>query len=152
MTKNLIDEIRRLADAFGTESVVKAAEKISIEADQNTVCTIIVNEGMHHLPNRILRGEVYVYSRGPMDFSSEESLQAQLSKYAKDLIEFLSSKKWSRVFVVISGHAVACMSVKLLVFRVTHMESEDWVFDGQGNYLLSDVIVRSQLRRSNQKL
>lgn len=124
---------------------------MSEEADRESVCTVIVNEGMHHIPSRVLRGDVYVYSRGPLDFSSEHNLNEQLSNYAKGLIEFLRSKKWSRVFVVISGHAVACMSVKLIVFRVTHMESEDWVFDGEGNYLLSDVIVRSQLRRSSQR-
>lgn len=115
--------------------------------DRDQACTIIVNEGMHHIPSRIIRGDVYVYSSGPLDFSSESNLKEQLSSYAKGLIEFLKSKKWSRVFVVISGHAVACMSVKLIVFRVTHMESEDWVFDGEGNYLLSDVNIRSQSRR-----
>lgn len=148
--KNLTEELRLLADLFGADSVVDAAKKLSADLEQEAVCTIIVNEGMHHIPSRIIRGEKYVYSHGPLDFSSEEALNRQLSNYAIGLIDFLKSRKWARIFVVISGHAVACMSVKLIVFRVTHMESEDWVFDGDGNYLLSDLNIRSRLRKSSK--
>jgi hypothetical protein len=153
MTKNLIDELRHLAEVFGPDSVVKAAEQVSSESERKSVCTIVVNEGFHHLPSRLLKGAVYTFSAGPLDLSSEEKLNNQMSSYIEGLVAFLRSRKWSRVFVVISGHAVACMYVKLTVFRVTHLESEDWIFDGQGNYILSDISVKTRARRlSGQSL
>ena len=62
-----------------------------------------------------------------------------------EFAKFLRSKKWQQINVVISGHPAVCMQVKLAIFRVTHIESVDWVYDGAGGYIPLNIPLRAVL-------
>lgn len=96
--------------------------------------TIIANVGVHHLPAELLRGHVFKASVGNLDFSSISSVRAEYRRILKKLAGVLKNKKWKTVYLVPFGHSTLSMQIKLLVYRVTRIETVDIFYDGQGHY------------------
>jgi len=103
------------------------------------VLTIVSNKGMHHFPDTLKRGEVYYASTGSFDFSNEGLIINQYKKSMKLLTEKLTSRQWRTIYLVPFGHSTFSMQLKLLVYRVTHIETIDVLYDGKGNYF--DVLL-----------
>lgn len=130
---------------YGPHAALSAMQSATRSITHGNACTIIVNGGLHRFPPEILVGEVYTFYEGSLDLSDESILQSFLESRLLDLATFLRSRKWKNISVVISGHAAVCMQVKLAIYRITHIESIDWVFDGAGNYLRLAIPMRRVL-------
>jgi hypothetical protein len=92
--------------------------------DENTL-TIVVNEGVHHLPEEYKRGEVFVASRGSLDLSTAESIHKEFRRTLEATARILKSRPWTRVYIVPFGPAPLSMQIKLLVYKVCGIESVD---------------------------
>ena len=106
------------------------------------VLTIVTNEGVHHLPDAYRRGVVYVASRGSLDFSSIESIHAAFRHVLSETASVLKSRSWRRVYLVPFGPAPLSMQIKLLVYRVTGLESVDVMHVSHGPRVDVDLSLR----------
>lgn len=108
--------------------------------------TIIVNKGVHHLPQEFMRGEIYFASEGSLDFSSSESVKKEMVLALSRLASKLKSRAWEKIYLVPFGPTNLSMLIKLLVYRVTHVETVDLFYTGSGSYCelhipLRDVVI-----------
>jgi hypothetical protein len=129
MTETLQELVARLGE--------KRALQILIEAEGHSraeTLTIIANEGVHHLPDTMRRGHIYVASHGNLDFSTISTVQAEYSRILTDLAHLLKQRTWKRIYVVPFGPSTLSMQIKLLVYRITRIETTDLFYDGKGNY------------------
>lgn len=152
MSSILDEQLNGLITQFGTDEIGKALRRLERLRPSQNSATIIVNEGVHKIPDALLRGEVYTVYRGSLDLTNETGLIDQLSDSLSDLADFLLSKKWSHIAVVISGHAIVNMQVKLLIYRITHLYTLDWVFDGKGSYLAMEIDLRSLILNRRRRV
>lgn len=104
--------------------------------------TIIANKGVHHLPSERLHGDVFYASEGNLDFSSIEVVKSQYETILSTLACKLKQRPWKHVYLVPFGHCTLCMQIKLLVFRITRIETIDLFYHGEGNY--SDLKVEQR--------
>lgn len=139
----LHEQLVELVNQFGAQAVDSELKRLSGEITGE--CTILVNKGLHTFPEHLFRGDVFVVYEGSIDLSSSSSIYEFVSGRLIALKKFLDSKKWRQINIIISGHAAICMQVKLAVYRITHIESTDWVFDGAGNYLPLHIPLRQVL-------
>ena len=135
-------EIASLAERYGEEVVLGEVRALALKNAPAASCTIVVNQGMHTIPDHLIVGEKFIFYEGSVDLSSEIALHRFTTSHLERLTVFLKSRKWKKVYLVLSGHVAMCVQVKLAVYRVTHVESVDWVFDGAGNYLKLDIPMR----------
>lgn len=103
--------------------------------ENKNVLTIVVNKGVHYLPRENLRGTVFYASEGNLDFSTANSVQKEFEKILKDVSVVLKSKNWRRVFVVPFGPCALSMQIKLLIYRITGIESIEVFYLGEGEYM-----------------
>lgn len=149
--KNLQAEVARLLERYSKPEIEQTLRQIEGNSDSPKSCTILINKGLHSFPDYLFRGETFVFYEGSADLSSADALEQFVVERLKALANFLKKEKWSEIGIVISGNAALCMQVKLAVFRITHIETTDWVFDGAGHYLPLRISLRSVLASvSNQ--
>ena len=144
MTNDLSSKINSLVEKYGETSVRRTLDGLTELASEST-CTIIINKGIHSFPDSLLVGEVYIFSDTSVPMESGLAIERWIVTRIKKLKKFLMKKKWSKVYLLISGHAAVCMQVKLAVYRVTHIETIDLAFDGKGNYLPVSIPMRKIL-------
>ena len=132
-SKNLGAELLELIQTHGLDTVVGELKSLQM-GREGLVLTIVTNKGVHHIPDEILRGDVFIASEGDLDFSSIESVTGEYQGILDRLSKKLKARKWSKIYLVPFGHNTLCMQIKLLVYRVTHMETVDWFYDGRGGY------------------
>jgi len=137
------DELDDVASEYGRDRAIALIKReLSRDAVSGTL-TIIANEGIHHLPDAYKRGELYIASRGNLDFSSLEIVKEQYEEILSLLAIKLKSQTWKNIYLVPFGHSTLCMQIKLLVFRVTRIETIDLFYDGRGNYEDLSIAQRS---------
>ncbi|CAM4045890.1 hypothetical protein [Bordetella muralis] len=146
---NLVLELTNLLQRYSRIEVEQTLRGLSTMDRNSDVCTILVNQGLHSFPDYVFRGEKYVFYEGSADLSSSEALADFAKERLEGLAKFLKQRKWSEVYIVISGQAALCMLIKLAVYRITHIETTDWVFDGRGNYISLKLPLRSILTSSS---
>ncbi len=146
----LREQLGQLVDQFGDAAIEAELKKLRGKNRSAEECTILINRGLHKFPDHLLRGDVHVVYEGSIDLSSSDTLQAFVRLKLLALRDFLLSKKWRDINIVISGHAAVCMQVKLAVYRITHVETTDWVFDGAGNYIPLQIPMRKLLASSGE--
>ena len=103
--------------------------------DNEEVLTIVVNKGVHHLPLDMLKGTVFFASEGSLDFSSVGSVQDEFQRIVEDVARILKSRSWKRVFILPFGPCALSMQIKLLVYRITRIESVELFYLGEGEYM-----------------
>lgn len=113
-----------------------------LKRQSDDILTIVANKGVHHLPSECLRGEVFYASEGNLDFSSIEIIKSQYEKILGDIAIELKKRSWKHVYLVPFGPSTLCMQIKLLVFRVTRIETTDIFYDGKGHY--SDLYIEQR--------
>lgn len=146
MTKtSLRTELVSLISRYGQLSVESEVARLSTKSKVVNECTILVNKGLHSFPTHLFRGEQFVFYEGSLDLSSSWALHALIVERLGALRMFLLTKKWQQVNIIISGHAAVCMQVKMAVYRITHIETTDWVFDGAGEYIPLRIPIRKVL-------
>ncbi len=129
------DLLRQAIQANGEEVVLRELRKLcAMPSSKENVLTIIANEGVHHLPEEFVRGEVYTAHEGSFDFSSPNLTHSQIRDVLIRLAEKLKSKPYHRIYLVPFGHSVPAMQIKLLVYRICHIETTDVFYIGAGRY------------------
>lgn len=144
MAKTLIE--RKLADAIsvaGRDVVERWLDDlIGQEGLEDEVLTIVVNSGVHHLPDSVIRGEVFILTRGMLDLSTELSANNEFSKALLKLSDKLKERAWKKVYVVPFGPNTLAMQVKLLVYRITHLETIDLLYHKENGYYEININLR----------
>jgi hypothetical protein len=119
----LLDDVLKSRSA---EQVVAALEGLRKNiAVEPTVLTIIANAGVHEIPQLYLRGDVYEASRGDWDASTEEALLLELKAILSRLASKLRSQRWSRVYLIPTGHPVLSLQIKSMVYRLLRFNTID---------------------------
>lgn len=103
--------------------------------------TIVANAGVHHMPESIARGAVHILSEGSLDFSSKEKAEAEFERCLTGLVRVLKSNSWKKIYLIPFGPTLLSALAKLLVFRVTGLETID-VMHVRGSYMDIDLDVR----------
>lgn len=113
------------------------------DGQSENVLTIVVNRGVHHLPEENVRGTVFYASEGNLDFSDAGSVQKEFKKVLEDVARILKSKNWKQVFIVPFGPCALSMQIKLLIYRITRIESVDIFYLGEGAYMDLEIKQRN---------
>lgn len=104
-----------------------------ISESKGNILTIIANEGRHKIPQRYLRGELFVASRGNIDLSSPEKAKNVILKIISRLNRKLLQRSWSKIYLIPTGHPTLSLQIKLAVYGVTRLNTID-VFYLNGRY------------------
>ncbi|MBP0016383.1 MAG: hypothetical protein J7647_02360 [Cyanobacteria bacterium SBLK] len=142
MDKELENLIEDCLDKLGDEEFKKGISKLLTTNDEKDVLTIIANEGIHPSSPAHNHGEIYVASRGNIDFSSQEIVREELNKILVGVAKKLKSKPWKKVYLVPFGPAVLSMQIKLLVYRILYIETVDFLYAGHGTYYDLNINLR----------
>lgn len=138
----LKNKISELIKEYGLIDVQREVENLGKEFILDGVATIICNSGMHSFPGELLRGEVFEFTSGMIDMSSKESIESCIASRLVALASFLKSGRWRKIYIIVSGHPILSMQVKLAVYRVTRLETSDWLYNGNGRYIEISLPVR----------
>lgn len=106
--------------------------------------TLIGNEGAHSIPAEYLHGEVYVVTSGNLDLSSKESTLLEYKAAVLSLIEKLKEKRWSKVYLVPTGHTTLVLQIKVIVYNILRISTVD-LFYSKGKYFELDIDYRELL-------
>lgn len=128
------------------ESELESRLRSLLQKDEGDVLTIIVNKGQHPLSDCHKRGEIYIVSEGMLDLQNPNSVFKRL---LDGLATKLKSKPWKKVYIVPFGPAALSMQVKLLVYRILHIDSIDVLHIGNNDYIDIDVKQRDFLSERN---
>ena len=146
----MIDEVQRIVDSLlesHSESEIKRALSASRKRKGARSLTVIVNFGMHALPEDILRGDVFFFSEGNVDLSAE-NVQSTMTGLSKRALKYLRSKIWENIYIVPSGHPALVVLATLVVYRVTRINpTVVYYLDGKYNDVKFDV--RSEVIKGN---
>lgn len=141
-----IDTLKSLVEAalrsVGEDRLVQELTSLSTPTDKDAeTLTIIANAGVHHLPEKLLRGQVFTASEGTLDFTSQESTTQELKEVVNKVAAKLKERDWKKIYLIPFGPTNLSMLLKLLVYRVTHIETID-VFYYNGEYREIDIQIR----------
>jgi hypothetical protein len=142
MEEEIAGLIKECQAKLGSEKFRKEIIDLLAKSDEHDVLTIIVNEGVHPSSPLHNNGEVYIASRGNIDFSSKEVVEKEFVEILIGVAKKLKSKPWKKVYLVPFGPAVLSMQIKLLVYRILYMETIDFLYAGQGDYYDLDINLR----------
>ena len=137
---DLVDLIKRLGEEEAFDILREHAEQK--KPREEDVLTIVVNRGVHHLPEKHLRGAVFYASKGNLDFSSPRSVEKEFEQVLVDVTRILKERRWKQVFVLPFGPCALSMQIKLLVYRITRIETIDIFHLGEGEYM--DLEIRQR--------
>lgn len=138
---NLDEQLRSIIVDLGPERALEILNAAR-QSKSEEVLTIVSNEGMHRVPTAFSRGTVYAASTGMLDLSSSDRVREQFNEILLRLTSVLKSRTWSKIYLIPFGHASLSMQIKLLVYRVTRLETVDLFYDGKGGYFDLDVDLR----------
>jgi hypothetical protein len=124
--------LRELIAQQGFEDAERTLRSI-VEDAAGSVLTIIPNIGIHRIPDRYLRGAVFVGSEGNLDFSSRRGVESEYKKILLKLKDKLLSQPWSRIYLIPTGHVTLSMQIKLFVYQLTRINTID-LFYLNGRY------------------
>ena len=136
-----MDDLSELIERLGKDKASDILRRYSGQRgdESDNALTIVANRGVHHLPDENLRGTVFYASEGNLDFSSAESVQEEFERILEGVARILKSRSWKQVFIVPFGPCALSMQIKLLIYRITRIESIDIFHLGQGEYMDLEV-------------
>ena len=135
-----MSDLNRLLSKIGHKKACHILEEhYTNSALAENILTIIVNRGVHYLPNEYAIGEVYYASEGNLNFSSDASVHSEHERVLSGVSNKLKSKKWNQVHLIPFGPNTLSMQIKLLVYRITRIETKDLFYAGSGGYLWLDI-------------
>lgn len=139
-----IDQLVEEATKLGVRRALDILHEENLKQDlrDHEVLTIVGNRGSHHLPDSIARGFVYYASEGNLDFSSTETVTREIEEIIIRLSDVLKAKRWRKVYLVPFGHSVIVATIKLVVYRICHLETIDLFHHKDGSY--SDIQIETR--------
>ncbi|WP_209546996.1 hypothetical protein [Ruegeria sp. HKCCSP346] len=144
MDKKLNSAIVAFTEKFSEEKLLELLRK-SIGDDPSDTLTIIADKGLHHIPKELCIGETYVFSSGQINVETDSTTQRFLVERMRELAKVLKEKNWTKVRIIVSGHALLSMQIKLLVYRILHIDSEDIAYFGPDGYRTISVNFRKDV-------
>lgn len=148
-TSDLNSLLSEAVSAHGQEHVARVLSEL-IQTDHGpTVLTIVANAGVHEIPLRFLRGEVFEASRGNWDASSEAALLSELTKLLEALARKLRARRWDRVYLIPTGHPILSVQIKAMVYRILRMNTID-LYYSSGTYFEVAIDQRAVALRAGQ--
>lgn len=144
--ENIERALRVLLEQYPEASVKSALNRISRESAKKEL-TIIVNFGMHALPEDILKGETFFFSEGNVDLSAE-GVKNTVELLSRRAVRFLRGKIWNKVYLVPSGHPLLVAMATLIVYRVTRL-SPNILYYVDGEYREVELDVRADVVGDN---
>jgi hypothetical protein len=148
---NLDEQLRAIILELGAARALEILTSAR-NSKSDDVLTIIANEGTHHLPSAFQRGMVWTASSGMLDFSSSSRVHQQFDEILERLARVLKSRTWSRIYLVPFGHVALSVQIKLLVYRITRLETVDLFYDGKGGYFDLEMELRPIIVRATSEL
>lgn len=127
----LLDEVLQTRDVEDVKAALGSL--LNQSGAERKVLTIIANAGIHEIPRRYLRGEIYEASRGDWDVSTEEALLLELKAILSRLARKLRTGSWERVYLIPTGHPVLSLQIKTMVYRVLRLNTID-LYHKAGSY------------------
>ena len=139
-----------LVERIGEEEACNVLREHLDSAQQvdKSVLTIVVNKGVHHLPRRSLRGTVFYASEGNLNFSNAKSVENEFGEILENVTRILKERKWRQVYVLPFGPCALSMQIKLLIYRITRIESIEIFYLGDGEYMDLEIEQRSIIVRT----
>lgn len=146
MTKELELLIKQFSATFGEVELTRLLETRLNYTPHEEVLTVICDDTMHQIPNELIAGESFILSTGNFNTSSGKAIADYITSRIIALCEVLNARRWSRVRLIYSGHAILAATAKLAIYRVTHIETDDVLYFGGVGYLemtlrLRDILV-----------
>ena len=120
--------------AAGAERVAEVLASLGRRETLDDTLTLISNAGVHTIPKRYLRGDIYEVSRGDWVADSRAEVQEELMRLLHGLARKLRSRAWRRVYLVPTGHPILTVNVKLLVYRLLRLNTVDLYYKA-GQYI-----------------
>ena len=135
MQRKKMEELDKLVADVGYTTAVRVLSRHARRAQsEDNVLTIVVNQGVHNVPEDLICGELFHASVGNLDFSSRESVHSEFRSVLSNVARKLKSKAWKEVYILPFGPSTLSMQIKLLVYRVTRIESTDLFYMGGSEY------------------
>src|SRR5690606_3468753 len=98
---DLMAALKSAVKAVGEDAVISTLQKMSEHGDRSqSVLTVIGNAGVHRIPIRYCRGEVYEVSRGTWDVASEDQLNRLFGDFLVGLARKLRERRWNKIYFV----------------------------------------------------
>lgn len=126
------EALQRLIETYGAAALRQ--ELTTSSANDALTLTIVANAGLHPLPTDFIKGELYIASEGNLDFSTTQTVEAEINKILSRVRKKLKEKRWASVLLVPFGHSVVSMNIKMAVFRTIRIETVDLFYFGEGRY------------------
>jgi hypothetical protein len=130
--------LQRLVRQYGEEAIKHAIFEPVLDEE----LTIISNLHLHPVPVDFIRGEVFIASEGNLDFSDRDSVKKSLTEILTITKKKLQERRWKSVYILPFGHCVVSMNIKMLVYRVLHIEAKEIMHLGQQDYAHIDIFTR----------
>lgn len=144
---DLVGLLEKLVEQDGVRKVKKSLVSLLSDSEKPTL-TIIANLGSHRIPDRYLRGEVYVASEGNLDFSSQSKVLNQYKGILGSARNKLMERTWGQIYLIPTGHVTLSLQLKMLVYRVTRMNTVD-IFYSDGKFFELEIDQRRNLSLRN---
>lgn len=119
MSIELDAKLSELIEKYSIKNVRDAVNK-QLHIQTRRELTVVVNFGMHALPENVIRGDAFYFSEGNVDLS-EDNVDKTISQLTKRATKFLRGKIWSEVYLIPSGHPLLVVLATLIVYRVTRV-------------------------------
>jgi hypothetical protein len=142
VNKDLENLIQRFINSKGESHLENLISRYLKSNDAN-ILTVVISEDTHLIPEEIICGEKYVVHKGNLDISDEETLKSQIESALLGLVKKLKEKEWNAIYFIPSGFPELCVMSKLLIYRVTRMDSIDLIYTGGGKYAEMDFDSRT---------
>lgn len=131
--------IKNLLQSFSRSDLEKAIKRVS-RSESSRPLTVVVNFGMHALPEDVIRGDAFYFSEGNLDLS-KSGVDETLRHLTVRAVKFLRKKVWNEIFIVPSGHPLLVSLCTLVVYRVTRIDPTI-VYYLDGEYIDAKVNIR----------
>ncbi|RGP40940.1 hypothetical protein BPTFM16_01235 [Altererythrobacter insulae] len=139
MNPDLEREIARLLENYSISDVRQSVNKF-VHSQRKRELTVVVNFGMHALPEDLLKGDTFFFSEGNVDLDAE-NVDETISLLTKRATRFLRGKVWTDVYLIPSGHPLLVVLATLIVYRVTRV-NPTIVYYMNGEYFEAKLDVR----------
>jgi len=147
MSVELDTQISQLLAQYG-ESEIKSAMSKIVRSRGPRELTIVVNFGMHALPEEVLRGDTFFFSEGNVDLTPE-GVSSTILALSKRALRFLRGKIWERVYIIPSGHPLLVSMCTLICYRVTRI-NPTVVYYLDGQYIDAKLDIRGTTLKDNR--
>ena len=138
LTKRRVEEF---LSQYGEDELIALLISSMSQKTSNHL-TIICDDTMHQIPEALIEGEKFVFSRGNFDTSNSETIEEYLSERLLDLRNKLNEREWGKIILIFSGHAILSATIKLFIYRITHKETEDIIYFGSSGYKRVNINMR----------